>query len=179
MATLSVQEAMGFKVDREAVATLVLPQLWSMSIGPCKSDAHSPQMYRGLTSSLTVLNLEQFQRFMDVIRKLGDRVEKEHNQFLRDSQRIGSQSSAETDGSTGVKSVATNLDFESLVGGANGAAHKVENKTERTKTWDDDVWESIFTNDGVRPCSFDFLLSLLTREIQRRFQHHRQYHDIL
>lgn len=35
MATLSVQEAMGFKVDREAVATLVLPQLWSMSIGPC------------------------------------------------------------------------------------------------------------------------------------------------
>jgi SCY1-like protein 2 len=34
MATLSVQEAMGFKVDREAVATLVLPQLWAMSIGP-------------------------------------------------------------------------------------------------------------------------------------------------
>ena len=36
MSTLSVQEAMGFKVDREAVATLVLPQLWAMSIGPCK-----------------------------------------------------------------------------------------------------------------------------------------------
>lgn len=36
MATLSVQEAMGFKVDREAVATLVLPQLWAMSMGPCK-----------------------------------------------------------------------------------------------------------------------------------------------
>jgi hypothetical protein len=35
MATLDVQEAMGFKVDREAVATLVLPQLWAMSIGPC------------------------------------------------------------------------------------------------------------------------------------------------
>ena len=34
MATLAVQEAMGLKVDREAVATLVLPQLWSMSIGP-------------------------------------------------------------------------------------------------------------------------------------------------
>ncbi|KAL9714959.1 Protein kinase domain-containing protein ppk32 [Leucoagaricus gongylophorus] len=33
MATLSVQEAMGFKVDREAVATLVLPQLWTMSMG--------------------------------------------------------------------------------------------------------------------------------------------------
>ena len=37
MSTLSVQEAMGFKVDREAVATLVLPQLWAMSMGPCKS----------------------------------------------------------------------------------------------------------------------------------------------
>lgn len=41
MATLSVQEAMGSKVDREAVATLVLPQLWNMSMGPCESyDAH-------------------------------------------------------------------------------------------------------------------------------------------
>ena len=34
MATLAVQEAMGMKVDREAVATLVLPQLWAMSMGP-------------------------------------------------------------------------------------------------------------------------------------------------
>lgn len=36
MATLAVQEATGMKVDREAVATLVLPQLWAMSMGPCK-----------------------------------------------------------------------------------------------------------------------------------------------
>lgn len=36
MATLNVQEAMGMKVDREAVATLVLPQLWAMSMGPCQ-----------------------------------------------------------------------------------------------------------------------------------------------
>lgn len=36
MATLAVHEAMGAKVDREATATLVLPQLWSMSMGPCK-----------------------------------------------------------------------------------------------------------------------------------------------
>lgn len=40
MATLSVQEAMGLKVDREAVATLVLPQLWSMSMGPRKLTTH-------------------------------------------------------------------------------------------------------------------------------------------
>jgi hypothetical protein len=36
MATLAVHEAMGSKVDREAVATLVLPQLWAMSMGPRK-----------------------------------------------------------------------------------------------------------------------------------------------
>ncbi len=30
MATLAVHEAMGAKVDREAIATLVLPQLWAM-----------------------------------------------------------------------------------------------------------------------------------------------------
>jgi len=34
MATLNVHEAMGAKVDREAIATLVLPQLWAMSMGP-------------------------------------------------------------------------------------------------------------------------------------------------
>jgi SCY1-like protein 2 len=36
MATLNVHEAMGMKVDREAVAGLVLPQLWMMSVGPRK-----------------------------------------------------------------------------------------------------------------------------------------------
>ena len=34
LATLNVHESMGQKVDREAVATLVLPQLWTMSMGP-------------------------------------------------------------------------------------------------------------------------------------------------
>jgi SCY1-like protein 2 len=37
MATLRVHEAMGAKVDREALATLVLPQLWAMSMGPCEN----------------------------------------------------------------------------------------------------------------------------------------------
>lgn len=40
MATLSVHEAMGTKVDREAVAGLVLPQLWVMSMGPRMSRSH-------------------------------------------------------------------------------------------------------------------------------------------
>ncbi|KAF9492229.1 kinase-like protein [Pleurotus eryngii] len=127
MATLSVQEAMGFKVDREAVATLVLPQLWSMSMGP-------------------LLNLDQFQRFMGVIKKLGERVEKEHNQFLRDSQRLEDRSSLNTNGNAnGVQSFAGSVDFEHLVGGSNGIPAKSTNQT--NGSWEDDVWGSIFSDD--------------------------------
>lgn len=126
MATLSVQEAMGVKVDREAVATLILPQLWGMSMGP-------------------LLNIEQYQRFMSVIRKLGDRVEKEHNQFLRDSQRIEDRSAMNTNGATS-PAFKTGVDFESLVARANGATVKPDMVIDgdSSKGWDDDVWGSIF-----------------------------------
>ncbi|KAJ4464613.1 other/SCY1 protein kinase [Lentinula edodes] len=132
MATLSVQEAMGSKVDREAVATLVLPQLWNMSMGP-------------------LLNVGQFQRFMEVIRKLGDRVEKEHNQFLRDSQRLEDRSAVAVDGATITQSFVGSMDFESLVGGKNGAVQtnatggSVGSAAGKT-SWDDDVWGSIFND---------------------------------
>lgn len=126
MATLSVQEAMGVKVDREAVATLVLPQLWTMSMGP-------------------LLNIEQYQRFMSVIRRLGDRVEKEHNQFLRDSQRIEDRSATNTNGVTS-PAFKSGVDFESLVGRANGATVKPDTVIDgdSSKGWDDDVWGTIF-----------------------------------
>ncbi|KAJ4501787.1 other/SCY1 protein kinase [Lentinula lateritia] len=132
MATLSVQEAMGSKVDREAVATLVLPQLWNMSMGP-------------------LLNVGQFQRFMEVIRKLGDRVEKEHNQFLRDSQRLEDRSAIAVDGATVTQSFVGSMDFESLVGGKNGVVQtnatggSVGSAAGKT-SWDDDVWGSIFND---------------------------------
>ncbi|KAF8432465.1 kinase-like domain-containing protein [Boletus edulis BED1] len=124
MATLAVQEAMGFKVDREAVASLVLPQLWSMSMGP-------------------LLNVQQFQRFMMVIRKLGDRVEKEHNQFLRDSQRIEDRSTP----ANGVASpnFDSGVDFVTLVG-RNNANIKPDTVIDTSKSWDDDVWGSIFND---------------------------------
>lgn len=127
MATLSVHEAMGFKVDREAVATLVLPQLWAMSMGP-------------------LLNLDQFQRFMSVIKKLGDRVEREHNQFLRDAQRIEDRSATAVNGSTGaLPSVA--VDFESLVGrGGTGGSIKAQDTGNNNASWDDDAWSSIFND---------------------------------
>ena len=37
LATLNVHKSMRQKVDRVAVANLVLPQLWTMSMGPCQS----------------------------------------------------------------------------------------------------------------------------------------------
>ncbi|KAK7043796.1 Protein kinase domain-containing protein ppk32 [Paramarasmius palmivorus] len=134
MATLSVQEAMGFKVDREAVATLVLPQLWAMSIGP-------------------LLNLEQFHRFMAVIKKLGERVEKEHNQFLRDSQRLEDRSAMPTDGAANIATFTGNVDFESLVG--RSALHptgsgQTNGEANKGSSWDDDVWGSIF-NESPAP----------------------------
>jgi SCY1-like protein 2 len=61
MATLAVHEAMGSKVDREAVATLVLPQLWSMSMGPCKSIL---LWYLRSEADDSVLNADQFAKFM-------------------------------------------------------------------------------------------------------------------
>ncbi|KAG6874310.1 hypothetical protein C0995_001535 [Termitomyces sp. Mi166 len=115
MATLSVHEAMGFKVDREAVATLVLPQLWSMSIGP-------------------------------LIKKLGNRVEKEHDQFLRDSQRLEDRSATAVNGPHS-RSFPGTVDFESLVGGTNGKPIQSEMIANNT-SWDDDVWGSIFNEDN-------------------------------
>ncbi|TFY81754.1 hypothetical protein EWM64_g2255 [Hericium alpestre] len=124
MATLSVQEAMGLKVDREAVATLVLPQLWAMSIGP-------------------LLNVNQFHRFMEVIHTLGERVRKEHDQFLRDSQRIEDRSAMGTNGGPAMMTMGNNVDFESLVGGAGGTAVKADTVIDTNGSWDDDVWGSI------------------------------------
>ncbi|KAL5533231.1 PPK32 [Sanghuangporus sanghuang] len=126
LATLAVQEAMGYKVDREAVATLVLPQLWTMSMGP-------------------LLNVSQFQRFMAVIKKLGDRVEREHLQFLKDSQRIEDKSGTET-GLGSVGGSANGIDFASLVAGASTSTVKPDAIVENGKSWDDDVWGSLLND---------------------------------
>ncbi|KAF8906024.1 kinase-like protein [Gymnopilus junonius] len=128
MATLSVHEAMGFKVDREAVATLVLPQLWAMSIGP-------------------LLSVGQFQRFMQVIKKLAERVEKEHDQFLRDSQRLDDRSGLASNDTHGTNGAAANVDFESLVGRGSGPTVKADSVIDNNADWDDDVWGSIFNGN--------------------------------
>ncbi|KAG8804039.1 hypothetical protein FRC18_007183, partial [Serendipita sp. 400] len=99
MATLNVHEAMGVKVDREAVATLVLPHLWTMSMGP-------------------LLNVTQFSRFMSVIKALGERVEREHGQYLRDSQRNEDRSASVDATGVAIPQLGGEVDFQSLVSGA-------------------------------------------------------------
>ncbi|KAJ7286048.1 kinase-like domain-containing protein [Mycena rebaudengoi] len=140
MATLNVQEAMGLKVDRDAVATLVLPQLWAMSMGP-------------------LLSLDQFQRFMGVIRKLGDRVEEEHKQFLRDSQRLEDRSATAVNGGASAKNPGA-VDFASLVGRANGATAKADVGID---SWDDDGWGSLASDANPDDAAGDkFENTLLT-----------------
>ncbi|KAH9951274.1 other/SCY1 protein kinase [Amylocystis lapponica] len=132
MATLAVQEAMGLKVDREAVATLVLPQLWAMSMGP-------------------LLTVSQFKRFMQVIRILGDRVEKEHDQYLRDSQRIEDRSGVAANGTSHAYSTNGAADFESLVSQGGTGTVKADTVIDGSTNWEDDVWGSIFTSGAETP----------------------------
>lgn len=138
---------MGFKVDREAVATLVLPQLWAMSMGPCMFQFFL--LYPQFFMCLSVLNLEQFNRFMTVIQKLSQRVEKEHAQFLRDSQRLEDRSTTSVSGSSGSQPYGGSVDFENLVGRANGASIKADTMIDGNKSWDNDIWGSIFNGDEV------------------------------
>lgn len=80
---------------------------------------------------------------MAVIHKLGERVEKEHNQFLRDSQRIEDRSAP----ANGVASpnFDSGVDFETLVGRSN-ANIKPDTVIDGSKSRDDDVWGSIFND---------------------------------
>ncbi|CCA68430.1 related to bovine rhodopsin kinase and to YGR052w [Serendipita indica DSM 11827] len=131
MATLNVHEAMGFKVDREAVATLVLPHLWTMSMGP-------------------LLNVTQFARFMSVIKALGERVEKEHGQYLRDSQRNEDRSAIADPSGMSTPQMGGTIDFQSLVSGSaaaklNGLAAASTNDGASTGSWEDAVWGSMLS----------------------------------
>jgi len=65
LAALNVLRQVGTVVDADFVAMDVLPVLWSMSLGP-------------------LLNLQQFQAFMELIKSLSARVESEQSRKLQD-----------------------------------------------------------------------------------------------
>lgn len=91
---------------------------------------------------------------MEVIKKLAERVEKEHNQFLRDSQRLEDRSGISANTEAGGTATTSNVDFASLVGSADGATVKADTVIDSNASWDDDVWGSIFNANSVCPPIF-------------------------
>lgn len=124
MATLNVHEAMGAKVSLEAIATLVLPQLWAMSMGP-------------------LLNADQFGRFMRVIKSLGARVEKEHSQHLREVRKMEEQTTTfSTNGSAmDFTAPSGDVDFEALVKGNAGSGSATTSAPATIDPWSMDGWD--------------------------------------
>ena len=101
--------------------------------------------------SSPVLTVLQFKRFMEVIKKLGDRVEKEHDQYLRDSQRVEDRSAINGAASIPVGPTGA-VDFESLVGNSGGAVTVKTDSTgdaAKSPSWEDDVWGSIFSDGNA------------------------------
>jgi SCY1-like protein 2 len=86
--------------------------------------------------------VSQFDRFMAVIRTLGDRVAKEHNQFLRDAQRLEDRSATAVNGAASSAPTGA-VDFESLIGQAAGTSIKPDSAA--NPNWDDDPWGSILS----------------------------------
>ena len=107
-----------------------------------------------------MLNIEQFQKFMSAIKQLGDRVEREHDQFLRDSQRLEDRSAISVSGVV-PHPVGGEVNFENLVGG-DGATVKQDTAINgSSKGWDeDDVWGSIFSTEEVVGVSFFLYVQL-------------------
>ena len=90
---------------------------------------------------------------MAVIKKLGDRVQREHDQFLRDSQRTEDRSAFATN-EAATPNFGEAVSFENLVGRADGASVKPDTVIDGNKGWDDDdPWASIFSSAEVSICS--------------------------
>ncbi|KAG0174626.1 hypothetical protein DFQ28_004276 [Apophysomyces sp. BC1034] len=104
LATLAVYDEMGKHLDKEIIATEILPQLWRMSFGP-------------------LLNLDQFKKFMKTIRELTTRVEEAHTRHLQEVRSLEEQTRSVTSDSSSVLTKGNqiagdnNMSFESLVQG--------------------------------------------------------------
>ncbi|KAI7868246.1 kinase-like domain-containing protein, partial [Spinellus fusiger] len=72
LATLAVYDEMGKYLEKELIATQILPQLWKMSFGP-------------------LLNIDQFKKFMKTIKELTLRVEEAHVKHLQQVRSLEEQ----------------------------------------------------------------------------------------
>lgn len=134
MASLRVFKQVGEVADSDFLAMDVLPTLWAMSLGP-------------------LLNLQQFQAFMTLIKKLGGRIEREQ---IKKLQELGSSSSAgvgsanvgfgargggRQEGLNGLGN-GEEADFETLVSGRKAAGG---NDNDLMNTW------GVPANSSARP----------------------------
>ncbi|KAK4993896.1 Protein kinase domain-containing protein ppk32 [Elasticomyces elasticus] len=115
MAALNVFKQVGKVADSDFLAMDVLPTLWSFSLGP-------------------LLNLQQFQAYMTLIKALSARIEKEQTRKLQELSANNTTTNLRSDGAAssvlsnpsnriGSGSSGEETDFESLVTGkrTNGA----------------------------------------------------------
>ncbi|KAL6904287.1 kinase-like domain-containing protein [Trichoderma evansii] len=125
MAARDLMFVVGQTADAEFVAMDILPILWNMSLGP-------------------LLNLKQFQSFMDLIKTLSRKVEDEQTKKLQELSGSANGSTAAPNedfmafgGLTGTAFDATNGgnedDFEALVKGRAGGSSSAA----KTPSWDD------------------------------------------
>lgn len=125
---LNVLRVVGDYVDTEFIAVDILPILWNMSLGP-------------------LLNLKQFQTFMELIRSLSKKVEEEQTRKLQelsgttngsaagladDFMSFGGITGTQFDAATG----ATEDDFEKLVKGKSSSPNN-GNPLDAAAGWDD------------------------------------------
>ncbi|RMY85182.1 hypothetical protein D0862_11242 [Hortaea werneckii] len=114
MAALKVFRQVGEVADSEFLAVEVLPVLWQMSLGP-------------------LLNLQQFQSFMRLVKRLSERIEREQTRKLQEmgggnggvGVGGGGARRAQQVGSGGASNGLSNgedADFETLVSGRKPAA---------------------------------------------------------
>jgi SCY1-like protein 2 len=110
MAALGVFRQVGKIVDTDFIAIEVLPVLWAFSLGP-------------------LLNIQQFEQFMALIKSLSTKVEREQLRKLRElSSREDSSVTRQTTGDAlGISAISgvedASNDFERLVLGRKGAGN--------------------------------------------------------
>ena len=95
-----------------------------------------------------------------MIKTLGERAEREHSQYLRDSQRIEDRSSGfDVASSNGVPKLGGTVDFQTLVAGpvmsmasSSGLGTSTTtgvNGATKPTSWEDDMWGSILDGSDV------------------------------
>ncbi|KAL0469409.1 protein kinase [Neurospora intermedia] len=133
IAALNVLRIVGKVADADFVAMDILPILWAMSLTP-------------------LLDLKQFQSFMDLIKSLSKRVEDEQTKKLQELNGGNTSGPAEDFMSLGGLSSSSALDtngtsandFAALVGGGG-------NTNNNTSPLDSGGWDNVLTSSSNKP----------------------------